>query len=97
MRCLLGKPLSFSKKGLRPNAAEKLQLAVKDGLGKTFQASRTFDCTAAGELNIDKNQFRDFIACAKSDSDSAFMLPEFESYTIKLESKNISQDILVHS
>ena len=97
MRCLLGKPLSFSNKGLRPNAAEKLQLTIKDGLGKTFQASRTFHCTTAGELNIDKNQFRDFIACAKSESDSAFMLPEFENYTIHLGSKNVSQDISVHS
>lgn len=97
MRFLLGKPLSFTKKGLPANSVEKLQLTIKDGLGKKFEASQVFHCSATGELNIDKSKFRDFMACAKSDTDSAFMLPEFENYTIQLQSRNVSEEILVHS
>ena len=84
MRFQLGRPISYAKKGLRPNRLENVRLCVTDGLGKSFQTEQTFKTDQSGLLTIDQNQFRDFIALADNDTNDCFLIPEFEQFSIEL-------------
>ena len=84
MRFQLGRPISYAKKGLRPNRLENVRLCVTDGLGKSFQTEQTFKTDRNGLLTIDQNQFRDFIALADNDTNDCFLIPEFEQFSINL-------------
>ena len=95
MRFLLGKPLSYTKSGLRPKSSESVRITVKDGLGKTFRSERIFEVSPSGQLVIDKTQFRDFIGTSGTKSNDCFLIPEFENFSIDIEGQNFNDKLTV--
>lgn len=85
MRFQLGRPISYTRQGLRPNQAHLVRLSVRDGLGALFGAEKQFTSDERGTMCIDRRQFRDLIGGATNDTNDCFLLPEFDQFTIELD------------
>jgi len=53
-----------------------------------LKAKKSFQSDSNGDLEIGNDLFRDFISTARPERKSAFLIPEFDSFDIKLDSED---------
>ena len=99
MSRLLGETFGFVKKGLQPNTSKLLRINITDTLGKEFTNSGTFRSDHEGKLNISEKSFQALIATASNPKQAAFVINEFDHYTIDVTSDDGAVDdrIVIHS